>query len=118
MRAGLVRILVLIGVAALLGNAQCYTKCVIVACGLGNAPTDDCHHQKSSHRDPAPCQSQYSDISSPEAGVGKIGLVSATLPLATQDSRVVIGDLQYLTQADTGPPPGSLCCATISVLRI
>jgi hypothetical protein len=121
MRAGWIRILALIGVAALLGNAQCYAKCVSAPCGSGHAPSDSCHHQKTSQGDPASCPSQYSDISCPEAGIARISLETTTivtLPVLTQDSSAAVRDPQFLTQVDTGSPPGRHCCSTISVLRI
>jgi hypothetical protein len=121
MRAGWIRILALIGVAALLGNAQCYAKCVIAACGSSHAPSDSCHHQKTSQGDSAPCPRQYSDISGPEAGIARVSLETTTivtLPVLTQDSSAVVSDPQFLAQVDTGSPPGRNCWSTISVLRL
>jgi hypothetical protein len=121
MRAGWLRVFSLIGVVALLANAQCYAKCVSASCDSDHAPSNSCHHQKSSQGDPAPCQSQYSEVSGPEAGIVKVSLETTailTLPVLTQDSIAVARDPRFLTQVDTGSPPCRDCCSKISVLRI
>ena len=121
MLAGWIRIFALIGVASLLANAQCYDKCVSTAGGADHSPSNSCHHQKSSQQDFVPCPHQYSELSSPEAGIVKISLETntiLTLPVLTQDSSATAGDPQFLPQVDAASPPGGYCCSTISVLRI
>jgi hypothetical protein len=121
MLAGWIRIFALIGVVALLANAQCYDRCVSTAGGADHAPSNTCHHQKSSQEDSVPCPHQYSELSSPEAGIAKISVETAatlTLPVLTQDSSAVVRDPQFLPQVDTGSPPGGYYCPRISVLRI
>jgi hypothetical protein len=122
MLAGRIRVFALIGVAALLANAQCYATCAMAAAGSGHAPSDDsCHHRKSSQGDPAPCPNQHSELSGPEAGIAKISLETTTilsLPILTQDSSAAVRDPQGFVKVDTGSPPGANCCSTISVLRI
>ena len=120
MEAGWIRAFVLIAVAALLGNAQCYGTCGGSACGSAQAPSSSCHHQKSSHEDATPCRHQHSEFSGPEAGIAKINLAMSPLilPLLTADSSTVFTQPQLLSQPNTGSPPGSDFCSTISVLRI
>src|SRR5580698_7671445 len=120
MRARWIRVLALVGVAALFANAECYAKCVSADCAPDPAPTKSCHHHKSSQGNRAPCPSQYSEVSGPEAGIAKIGLDTTTivaLPVLAQDSSAVVSDPQSPAQIDTGPP-GRHSCSTISVLRI
>jgi hypothetical protein len=120
MQAGWIRAFVLIGAATLLGNNHCYGTCGSSACGSAQVPSNRCHHQKSSHKDAAPCSHQHSEFASPEVGIAKISLAMATLSVSvlTTDSTVVFTERQLLTQPNTGPPPGGDICSTISVLRV
>jgi hypothetical protein len=121
MLAGRIRVLALIGVAALLANAQCYAKCAMTAVDSGHAPSDSCHHRESSQGDPAPCPNQHAELSGPEAGIAKISLETTTvlsLPILTRDPSAAVRDPQVFAQVDTGSPPGGNCRSTISVLRV
>ena len=119
MQAGWIRGFVLIAVAALLGNAQCYGTCESSACGSVQTPSNSCHHQKSSHDD-ARCPHQHSELAGPQVGIAKINLamVLPALPVLTADSTTFFTDPQLLPQLNTGSPPGGDICSTISLLRI
>src|ERR1700720_2209238 len=119
MQSGWIRALVLVAVAALFWNAQCYGNCYSTVCGSADTQSDSCHrHQKSSH-DNARCPYQHSEFASPEVGVAKISLAIGALnvPAPTVDSIDALTRLQSQTQAYTGPPPGGDISSTISVLR-
>ena len=120
MQAGWIRAFVLIGVATLLGNAQCYGTCGSRACGSAQVPSKSCHHQKSSHEDTAPCPHQHSEFAGPEVGIAKISLAMATLSVQvlTADSTVISTERQLFSLLNTGPPPGGEFSSTISVIRI
>ena len=120
MQLGWIRAFVLVAVAALVWNAQCYGNCYSTVCGSADTQPDSCHrHQKSSHDD-ARCPYQHSEFASPEVGIAKISLAIGVLgvPAPAVDSIAVFTDSKPLIQADTGPPPGSDISSTISVLRI
>lgn len=119
MQTGWIRTFVLIAVAALVGNAQCYGTCGSSACGSAQTPSNSCHHQKSSHDD-AHCPHQHSELAGPEVGIAKINLAMAplTLPVLTADSTEFFTEPQVLSQLNTGSPPGRDICSTISVIRI
>jgi UDP-N-acetylenolpyruvoylglucosamine reductase len=120
MQLGWIRAFVLVAVAALFWNAECYGNCYSTVCGSADTQSDSCHrHQKSSHDD-ARCPYQHSEFASPEGGIAKISLAIGTLniPVLAVDSIAVFRDSKPLIQADTGPPPGGDLSSTISVLRI
>jgi hypothetical protein len=119
MQAGRIRGFVLIAVAALLGNAQCYGTCESSACSSAQTASNSCHHQKSSHDD-ARCPHQHSELAGPQVGIAKINLAMAafTLPVLKADSTTFFTEPQLLSQPNTGSPPGRDICSTISVLRI
>lgn len=111
---------VLVAVAALVWNTQCYGNCYSTVCGSPDTPSDSCHrHQKSSHDD-ARCPYQHSEFASPEVGIAKISLAIGTpgVPLLAIDSNDGFAESQLLTQPDTGSPPGGNISSTSSVLRI
>lgn len=121
MPARCIQLIVLTGVAALLANAQCYDKCLSAGGGADQAPSNNCHHRKSSQGDSVPCPHQYAEIFSPEAGMARISLETSailTLPVLTQDSSAVVRDPQFLELIDTGSPPGGYYCPRIFALRI
>ncbi len=122
MMVGWIRIGALIGVAALFANVACYAQCVTAACDSSQAPSNSCHHQKSSQSDPASCPYQrYSEVSSPEAGIAKIVMETAailTLPVLTQDAAALAVDPRFPPHIDNSSPPGGKRCSSISVLRI
>ncbi len=119
MQSGWIRAFVLVAVAALLGNAQCYGNCSGIPCGSTHKPSDGCHeHQKSSHED-ARCPHQHSEFASPEVGAAKISLAIGTVsvPVLAVDSAADFTESRLLVHANTGSPPGAIS-STISVLRI
>jgi hypothetical protein len=120
MQSGWIRVFVLVAVAALVWNAQCYGNCYSFICGTVQTPPDSCHqHPKSSHDD-ARCPYQHSEFASPEVGIAKISLAIGTIgvPAPRVDSIDALAELRLPTQPDTGPPPGGEISSTISVLRI
>ena len=120
MQSAWIRVFVLVAVAVLLGNAQCYGSCYGTVCGSTDTQSDSCHrHQKSSHDD-AYCPHLHSEFASPEVGNAKIGLAigAVGVPALAVDSIDVFAELRLPTQPDTGPPPTGDFFSTISVLRI
>jgi hypothetical protein len=122
MGSGWIRIFVLVAVAALLANVQCYGTCSTAAIDPTHAPsTNSCHHEKSSHEDLAPCPHQHSDCSGPEIRTASVSVAAATLilPMLQAGSSAVVIEPQFVSQLDTGSPPGaSHFRPTVSVLRI
>ena len=119
MQSGWIRAFVLVAVAALLGNAQCYGNCNSIIRGTVQTPSDSCHqHPKSSHDD-ARCPYQHSEFAGPEVGIAKISLAIGALgvPVLAVDWIAAFAELRLPTRADTGPPPGCDVSSTISVLR-
>ncbi len=114
-----IRAFVLIAVAALLGNAQCYGKCPGTACGSAHVPSTSCHHPQKPSHDDARCPHQHSEFASPEVRIAQIGLTIGTLgvPVLAVDSAAVFADSQVWVPRDTGPPPGDVSFS-IFVLRI
>jgi hypothetical protein len=120
MQSGWIRAFVLVAVAALLGNAQCYGSCNSIISGTIQTQSDSCHqHPKSSHDD-ARCPYQHSEFASQEVGVAKISLEIAALgvPVLAVDSIDPLAELRLQTQPDTSPPPNGDISFPISVLRI
>ena len=116
------RLFVLVAMAALVLNVQCYATCWSDAnISTQTAPTKSCHHQKSSHEGAAPCLHQHSDFTGPEVATSKVSVAAATLILPTlqADSNAVAIAPQFASQRNTGSPPGSSPFhLTVSVLRI
>jgi hypothetical protein len=121
MRSGWIRAFVLVAVAALFANAQCYANCLSATCGSAQAPRNSCHHQNPSQGDKAPCPHQHSEFSGPEVGIAKTSIETTaivTLPVVTEDSCAVLTEPQFLSRVDTSSPPGGDFYSMISVLRI
>jgi hypothetical protein len=120
MQSGWIRAFVLVAVAVLLGNAQCYGDCFSHVCGSAPAPSNSCHRHSQSSHDDAPCPYPHSELARPEVGIAKINLATGTLivPALAVDSTAVFTDSQPLIHVNTGSPPGGDICSTISVLRI
>lgn len=119
MRSEWIRALVLVAVAAVIWNAECYGNCDSSVRGPAQTPSDSCHqHQKSSHDD-ARCPHQHSEFASPELGVAKISLAVETpgVPAPAGVLMDAFAELHLLTKSDSGPPGGDIC-STMSVLRI
>jgi hypothetical protein len=119
MQSGSIRTFVLIAVAVLLGNIQCYGAGGSGACGAAQTPSNSCHHQKSAPDD-ARCPHQHSELSGPQAGIAKINLAMEPLTLAvlSADATGFFTEPHLLSQPNTGPTPGRDICSAISVLRI
>lgn len=121
MHSGWMRVFVLVAVAAVLANAHCYGTCGNTDCGSAPTPSNNCHHQKSSHENHAPCPHQHSDFAGPEAAIAKAGIATAilVLPALTADSTAIVTQPEFLSGFDTGSPPGVRGCSfAVSVLRI
>ena len=114
------RAFVLVAVAALIANAQCFGSCVTGACSSTKAPSNSCHHHKSpdNDKDTTRCLHQHSYFAGPEAGIAKVTIVSAILPALTDSSAAISVDFKFLPKLDTGSPPGCRSGSTISVLRV
>jgi hypothetical protein len=120
MQSGWIRAFVLISVAALLLNSQCYGACSTSACGSALTPSNSCHQDQKSSHDDARCPHQHSEFASPEVGIAKIGLAMGTVigPALAVDSTAVLTESQLLTPSNTSSPPGGDISSSISVLRI
>jgi hypothetical protein len=119
MLLGWTRAIVLVALAALIGNAHCFGNCVSAACGSPKSTSSGCHHQKPSSQDSAGCSHQHSELAAPETGIAKINIAApaAILPALTSDSATVAIELQFVSLFNTTSPPGSPG-SRISVLRI
>lgn len=120
MQSGWIRVFVLVAVAALVWNAQCYGNCYSTVCGSPDTQSDSCHHHQKSSHDDARCPYQHSEFASPEVGIAKISLAIGALgvPVLAVDSIDALTEAHLLTQPDTGPSPRGGISSTISVLRI
>jgi hypothetical protein len=118
MQSGWIRAFVLISVAALLLNSQCYGSCSTSACG--SAPSNSCHQDQKPSHDDARCPHQHSEFASPEVGIAKIGIAMGTIsgPALAVDSAAVLTESQLLPPSNTSSPPGGDISSSISVLRI
>jgi hypothetical protein len=114
------RAFVFIAVAALIANAHCFGDCASDAYPSTKTPPNSCHHQKSSHEDTVRCSHQQSEFTGPDIGIAKVnvGGAVAILPALVLDAVAISSQSRFLSQLDTGSPPGNGCCSTISVLRI
>ena len=120
MLSSLTRAFVLVALAALVANAQCYGSCATVTCGSAQTPSGSCHHNRSSHESSAGCVHQHSEFTGAEVGVAKVNVATAIPFLAVLIATVTIAapERPQLPQADIGSPPGGRILSTISVLRI
>ncbi len=120
MLPSLTRAFVLVAVAALVANAQCYGSCATVTCSSAQTPSGSCHHNRSSHESSAGCVHQHSEFTRPEVGFAKVNVATAISILAvlTADVTIASPERLRLPQADIGSPPGAPILSTISVLRI
>src|SRR5262245_38421537 len=86
MFAGWTRAMVVVAIAAFLGNAQCLGHCASSACSSANSSPKDCHHHKKSDGDLARCSHQHSEFAGPETGLAKVSIpatVGVLLPAVT-----------------------------------
>lgn len=118
MLVGWSRALVLVAVAALIGNSQCFGNCASATCSSPKTPSNSCHHQKSSDKDTARCSHQHSELAAPEAGFAKIHTTAAIAILPANSTAAITIESQFLSQFNNGSPPGNRSGSTISVLRI
>jgi hypothetical protein len=120
MLADWTRLSVLVAVAALLANVQCYGNCVTAACKAAQMPLGGCPHHKSSHDGQVVCLHQHSEFIGPESAFAKASVVQAApiVPLLTSRSVVVPAGLVLLLRANTGSPLDSHTFPAVSILRI
>ena len=124
MLSGWIRALVLVAVAALLVNAQCYDTCAVAACKPVQTPSNDCpqHHKPShsSHEDGSGCQHQHSEFTGPESGIAKVNVapVAPVLAVLTAGPAPVLIEPLLLSKPGTGSLPDDQVPSAISVLRI
>jgi hypothetical protein len=120
MFAGWTRAIVVVAIAAFLGNAQCLGHCASSACSSVNSSPKGCHHHKQSDGDLARCTHQHSDFAGPETSLAKIAFIATVgIPLAvTANLNVVSAEHSILLPLDTGPPPPARSVSSISILRI
>jgi len=120
MSSGWSRAFVFVGLVALIANAPCFGNCASEACSSTKTPSNSCHHHKSSPEDSARCSHQHSEFAAPETDIVKVNIAAAVaiLPALTSDSAAGTVESHFLSQFDTGSPPGNHSGSTISVLRI
>ena len=113
------RAAVLVAVAALIGNANCFGNCASTACSSANTAPKGCHHPKPD-RDTAQCSHQHSEFAGPETALVKVDLATTICigPPISPISIAVSTNASFLSELDTGPPPGSASSSSVSVLRI
>jgi hypothetical protein len=120
MFAGWSRAVVLVAMAAFLGNAHCLGNCASAACNSPSSTSKGCHHHKKPAGDLARCSHQHSEFVGPEASLAKITLAKTIeiAPVLSVNANVVSTENSVLLPPDTGPPPRAGSGSSISVLRI
>ena len=113
------RAVVLVAVAALIGNANCFGNCASSACSPDKTAPKGCHHQKPD-RDTAQCSHQHPEFAGPENGLAKasVATIICIAPPISPTSIPVSTEASFLSEVDTGPPSGCASGSSISVLRI
>ena len=115
MLSGWSRLLVLFAAAALLANAQCYGTCG--AAGKSpQAPSNGCHHHKSSPEDQG-CPHRHAEFAGPEAAVANVTVTSEVSIVLVMAGSAAVMELAPL-RAHNGSPPGNQVQSPISNLRI
>src|SRR6266404_479721 len=104
-----IRVVVLVALAALIGNAHCFDKCATVACASANAAPKGCHPDEHSEDDAARCPHQHSAYAGPETGLAKVTLAATVgmLPVVAEISAVVPTEHSFVSRLGTGPPPAN-----------
>jgi hypothetical protein len=114
------RAFAIVSVAMFIANIECIGNCAAEACGSAKAPTNSCHHHKSSSEDNIHCSNQHSEFSAPEDGLAKVNVATTAalipVPVAPFDTELLVPF--YLPQPETGSPPGISSSSPTSVLRI
>ena len=120
MFAGWSRAIVLVALAAFLGNAHCLGNCASAACNSPSSPSKGCHHHKKPDGDLARCSHQHSEFVGPEVGLAKTTLATTieVPPVLRVNANVVATEKSILLPPDTGPPPRAQSGSSISILRI
>ena len=119
MFAGSSRAIILIALAAFIGNAKRYGDCASNTCNSASS-SKGCHHHKQPDRDLARCSHQHSEFTSAATGLSKITLAAASVVSLILDESTVTFSLEPLARwfLDTGPPVHSRPSPSVSVLRI
>jgi hypothetical protein len=119
MFAGWTRVSVLVVVAALLANVQCYGNCLTAACKAAQMPLGGCPHHKSCHDTQVGCL-DHSEFISDESDAANASVAKGTpiVPPLTSRSRAILLEPVLLLRAHTGSPPHNRAFTAVSVLRI
>jgi hypothetical protein len=119
MLVGRTRAIVLVAVAALIGNAYCFATCASTACASTKTPCNNCHHQQSSHENGARCPHQHTEFAAPEAGIPKMNdaTAAAMLPTPPASSDTISPEPDFLSQSEVASSPGHPS-RSLSVIRI
>jgi len=115
------RAIVLVAVAAFIGNAQCLGNCTSAACSSSHSTSNKrCHHDKKPDGDLARCSHLHSEFAGPETGLAKISLTATTsVPFLIGEYAAPVSPERSIPFAhDTGPPLSSRFGCSVSVLRI
>jgi hypothetical protein len=120
MFAGPSRVVVLVALAAFIGDANCIGACQADTC---NVPVKtSCHHHqhKQTDREPVHCSHQHSEFFSPKANLSRtIPADASSVPLLLVESAAFDSLRSTLRSAlDTGPSSRGRPRSTVSVLRI
>ena len=120
----MIRAFVLIIVAAVLANAQCYGACATADCHSAQPSSpDSCHHHKSPPPTGGVCQHQHASIAGPENGAGLSkphAAASARLiaVLLMQENLFVRAPQTNAALIQSTIPPGAPISPGSAILRI
>lgn len=120
----MIRALVLIMVAGVLANAQCYGSCAIVDSQPAQpSSSDSCHHQKSKQPTGGVCQHQHTSVAGPENGpeLSKLQAEAGASFVAVLVAQQHLSVSDLSTNAAISPPaspPGIQTSPGSTILRI
>lgn len=130
MLSALLRTIVLVIMAALISNAQCYGNCLTAECAPAQpASPDSCHHHhdgdNSDNNAPQKdgmCPHQHASFAGPESGPGLSKAAPASTPFMS-DLPVAADSATYAAvltprSPQSGSPPPRAERASINILRI
>src|SRR5258707_5085132 len=113
------RAVVVLALAALIGNAYCFGNCAIAACASANATPQSCHEHEQSDGDTARCPHLHPEFAAPETGLAKVTLATiGIVPVIAEISATVPTEQSLVLRLDTGPPYAHHSASSISVLRV
>jgi hypothetical protein len=120
MFAGWSRAIVVVAIAAFLGNAQCMGNCASTACAPANSAPKGWHHHNKSDGDLARCAHQHSEFAGPETGLAKIAFTATAgiAPALIENPGAISAEHSIPLPLDTGPPPPARSVSSISILRV